>query len=1460
MDGEVEKSVILVTGMHRSGTSAVTRVLSLLGCTLPRAVTESARDNEKGFWENPAVRDLNDRILASAGLSWDDWEPFDSRWYASPIADGFRDDARAILKGELGDGRLFVVKDPRICRLLPLWIDAVRSFGAEPFIVSPVRNPLDVAASLEERNGIHPSIGLLMWLRHVLDAEAASRDLRRVYLRYEHLLFKSHAVVDRIGDALGIVWPTRSTRTNMEIEEYLSPTLRHHQSDDTGVVGNPRLSHWLRSSFEILDRWACGSVRKKDLSALNRVRAALDDAAPAFASAIAVGLKAARDLTAANDTLTERGARIDILTVELDTTRETLAERDERFVMLTSELDAARGTLLQRDARIETLASELAERDARIETLASELAERDARIETLASELAERDARIETLASELAERDARIETLASELAERDARIETLASELAERDARIETLASELAERDARIEALASELAERDARIEALASELAERDARIEALASELAERDARIETLASELAERDARIETLASELAERDARIETLASELAERDARIETLASELAERDARIETLASELAERDARIEIQTADLDTTRNALAERDERIVTLTSELDAARGTLLQRDERIEALASELAERDARIETLAFELAERDARIEIQTADLDTTRNALAERDERIVTLTSELDVARGTVAERDTRIDALTSELDTSLETLAERNARSEMLAAELGATREQLSARDERINQLDTELRQTRASTSWRLTRPVRYLGHHARRSARLLKLTAHVVRSPGSVKDIMRRVNAVRRHEGTTGIADRVRRVLSYDDRPAHAVLSIEDRSTEFASPSSGSKPDIFIFSIIDWDFRIQRSQHLAKELAESGRRVFFIEMLLEPDGLRITKIGENIYRVRFPSRNIGHMQPYVGNATEEQRLAWNETFNTFCDTINATSFKQAIIQHPYWWQLLRSISPEFQLIHDCMDDISGFSNTDRFVLDLEEDMIANCDQLIVSSQTLFDKFKALNPSRIIRNAVDADHFSSKGERHSALFGQKLPSLEMQSTNSGDSESETINVGYVGAIAEWFDAALVRESALNEPNFHFHLCGAVTDKNVTNLLQDMKNVLLYGEIGYLDVPAFLEKMDVLIIPFKILPIIESCDPVKFYEYSIMGKPTVATRLPELSRASDLVFFASTSEEFGTQIRRAHERIQDPEFRGALKDYALRNTWRHRCNDLVQVLEDLPLVSVIILSYGDPGLSKASIHSLFEQGRTYPNMEVLVVDNGSPSASLDDIKSFASHYPNVHIVENGENLGFAKGNNVGLNRATGDYVVLLNNDTYVAPGAIHAMVRHLSGNPELGAIGPLTNNIGNEARIAVDYHDMEQMNRIARRITLGFRSRFFAVDALGYFAVMFRRTDLEHFGLLPTDYGLGMFEDDDHCGTIHSKGFLTAVAEDAFVHHHLSASFNSIEDSRKKALFERNKATFEKKWGPWRPHRYRKSRPARIL
>ena len=138
-------SSVCIEAAHRRSP----RVLSLVGCDLPKTLMKAVpNNNEAGFWESQPIADLNDEILASAGSAWDDWRSFDSGWHASPVADEFRERAQALLHEEFGKSRLFVLKDPRICRLLPFWNDAIRAFGAERFVVSPIRNPLDVSMSL----------------------------------------------------------------------------------------------------------------------------------------------------------------------------------------------------------------------------------------------------------------------------------------------------------------------------------------------------------------------------------------------------------------------------------------------------------------------------------------------------------------------------------------------------------------------------------------------------------------------------------------------------------------------------------------------------------------------------------------------------------------------------------------------------------------------------------------------------------------------------------------------------------------------------------------------------------------------------------------------------------------------------------------------------------------------------------------------------------------------------------------------------------------------------------------------------------------------------------------------------------------------------------------------------------------------------------------------------------------
>jgi GT2 family glycosyltransferase len=398
--------------------------------------------------------------------------------------------------------------------------------------------------------------------------------------------------------------------------------------------------------------------------------------------------------------------------------------------------------------------------------------------------------------------------------------------------------------------------------------------------------------------------------------------------------------------------------------------------------------------------------------------------------------------------------------------------------------------------------------------------------------------------------------------------------------------------------------------------------------------------------------------------------------------------------------------------------------------------------------------------------------------------------------------------------------------------------------------------PDAEFHLCGAVTDPAALALGR-LPNVTLHGEIPYADVPGFVQAMDVMTIPFRILPIIEACDPVKFYEYAASGVPAVATPLPELARAGDLVIRAAGPAAFAAALDDAARAGRDPAHAGRLRDYARANTWAARAAAFSDAISVEPPVTAVILHWGKAELTRAAIHSLSARGGAYPNLEILVVDNGPDPWESADLAAYIRGVPHARLLGDGTNRGFAAGNNLAIRESRGDYVLLLNNDTYAAPGAIHAMVAHLARDPSIGVVGPLTNSIGNEARVEVHYADMDQMVRAARRLATGHRGQTTEVRVSAYFCAMFRRADFARFGLLPEIYGRGMFEDDDHCAAIRAAGLRCVIAEDAFVHHHLSASFGTLEGGDRAALFARNRGIYEERWGAWQPHRYRTTRPA---
>lgn len=229
--------IILVAGMHRSGTSALTRAINLAGVPLPsNLMPPSATENADGFWESQELMHIHDAILRLLKSDWKDPREIPGEWFIG----GASADARLALSNWIekemrGKGSL-LVKDPRICRLLPLWQIVCGSMGIETHTVIPFRNPIEVARSLKARNGFPDTHSFFLWLRHILDAERFSRGRTRSFVSFDQLMGDSLAAVRRIATELRLVFPTPDAELAALLGAALKPALRHHVVADDEVT------------------------------------------------------------------------------------------------------------------------------------------------------------------------------------------------------------------------------------------------------------------------------------------------------------------------------------------------------------------------------------------------------------------------------------------------------------------------------------------------------------------------------------------------------------------------------------------------------------------------------------------------------------------------------------------------------------------------------------------------------------------------------------------------------------------------------------------------------------------------------------------------------------------------------------------------------------------------------------------------------------------------------------------------------------------------------------------------------------------------------------------------------------------------------------------------------------------------------------------------------------------------
>lgn len=421
------RSIVVVLGMHRSGTSAITKGLELLGVELGERLMPPNPDvNKKGFFEDLDINAINIELYKALD-GGHDWHtvgmvPRDDLLHERHAPLRLR--AIEVLRSRLREMPRFGLKDPRLCRLLPFWQSVFGHLELPASYVITVRNPLSVARSLEKRDQLPAEKCHYLWLEHVVSSLRFTQRAPRVVVDYDRFLDDPAEQLARIAQALGFEGGIDPARLAEFTSAFLEADLRHARFEREDVGEDPSVPTVVREAVALLTGLTADKVSlesKEFARTFDDLSRQMDGLAPAmnYLHRLDIAIAGA-----------EKEAQVAAL-------KRDLQERDERLGVLALRLAERDNELALRDERTRTLENALAEQQAHAASLSQGL---NARIGTLVQTLDEREAHAARLAKVLAAQDAQIKAgeagaagLFRKLEEREGRIAALNDAVRQRD-------------------------------------------------------------------------------------------------------------------------------------------------------------------------------------------------------------------------------------------------------------------------------------------------------------------------------------------------------------------------------------------------------------------------------------------------------------------------------------------------------------------------------------------------------------------------------------------------------------------------------------------------------------------------------------------------------------------------------------------------------------------------------------------------------------------------------------------------------------------------------------------------------------------------------------------------------------------------------------------------------------------------------------------------------------------
>jgi GT2 family glycosyltransferase/2-polyprenyl-3-methyl-5-hydroxy-6-metoxy-1,4-benzoquinol methylase len=238
--------------------------------------------------------------------------------------------------------------------------------------------------------------------------------------------------------------------------------------------------------------------------------------------------------------------------------------------------------------------------------------------------------------------------------------------------------------------------------------------------------------------------------------------------------------------------------------------------------------------------------------------------------------------------------------------------------------------------------------------------------------------------------------------------------------------------------------------------------------------------------------------------------------------------------------------------------------------------------------------------------------------------------------------------------------------------------------------------------------------------------------------------------------------------------------------------------------------------------------------------VSIVMLTWNQLSLTQQAIASI--RSATRQPYELIVVDNGSTDGTVEYLDGLAAQ--GVRVIKNRENRGVAAGWNQGLHAATGDCVMVVNNDVIVAAGWLERMTQLAYTLPHAGLVGCRVSAVSGPQMLAPDYERLEDFPLFARRYAELADGSWFELPRIVAVVMLWRREVYERVGDFDEQFSPSDFEDDDYSVRTLRAGYRNVVANDVFIHHIGSAS-HPVVTSEVKARAKANGERFRAKWGP---------------